>query len=138
MSICFLSLESSKVFNKLILENLEQSDFQGLSEALVIIFPYIYENEKITVSQLAKKVGYTRQAMHKNIKKLEEFDYITLVLQNQKEKIIKLTSKSKKLITQANEFISNVENDLSNLIGKKELEEYKKNQIKIYNYLKSM
>ena len=71
MSLCFLSLETSKIFNKLILENLETNGFDGLSEALIILFPYIDENKNITSSQLSKKVGYTRQAMHKNIKKLE-------------------------------------------------------------------
>lgn len=137
MSLCFLSLESSKVFNQIILEDLQKVGFDGLTEALVILFPYIYECEKITASQLSKKVGYTRQAMHKNIKKLEELGYITLILENQKEKIIQLTPKSNELMTRANDFIENVESDLSKLIGKKELVAYKENQLKIYEYLKS-
>ncbi|UPT77850.1 HTH domain-containing protein [Sulfurovum sp. XGS-02] len=138
MSLCFLSLETSKVFNKLILEYLTSNGFDGLSDALIVLFPYLDEYEKLTASQLSKKVGYTRQAMHKNIKKLEEFGYITLVQENQKEKIIQLTRKSEKLIITANQYISHIENELSIQIGKKELEIYKDNQAKIYEYLNSI
>jgi len=138
MSLCFLSLDSSKVFNKLILEHLIQLKFDGLSEALVILFPYIDENDKITVSQLAKKVGYSRQAMHKNIRKLETLEYITLIEENQKEKSIKLTPKGEELIINAHQFISNTETKISEFIDKEDLELYKKNQLRIYEYLKSM
>jgi len=138
MSICFLSLESSKVFNKLILEELEKEGFDGLSEALVVLFPYIDTYENITIAKLSKHVGYSRQAMHKNIKKLEEFGYITLTLQNQKEKSIKFTPKSLKLLEVANEYISKVENEISSLIGKEQLDSYKSNQLKIHQFLSSL
>ena len=135
MSICFLSLETSKIFNKLILDCLETNGFDGLSESLIVLFPYIDENDKITVSQLSKKVGYTRQAIHKSIKKLEELGYITLALENQKEKIIQFTPKSEKLMLIANNFISEIENNLKELIGSKELEKHIRNQEKIFKYL---
>lgn len=138
MSLCFLSLESSKVFNKLIFKNLVESNFDGLSEALIILFPYITESNKITSSQLSKQIGYSRQAMHKNIKKLEEFNYIILEFENQKEKVIKLTPKGEKLLIQANKCIQKIENELSTLIGKKELTTYKKDQARIYDYLVSI
>ena len=125
MSLCFLSMETSKVFNKRILESLEESGFEGLSEALIVLFPYIYDEQIITSAKLAKKVGYSRQAMHKNIKKLVDFEYIVLVSHNEKEKSIELTPKGLELINKANEYISNVEKDLSKLIGKKELDKYK-------------
>ncbi|MDD2697193.1 MAG: MarR family winged helix-turn-helix transcriptional regulator [Arcobacteraceae bacterium] len=135
MSICFLSLETSKIFNKLILNCLENNGFDGLSEALIVLFPYIDANDKITVSQLSKQVGYTRQAIHKSIKKLEEFGYITLVLENQKEKFIHFTPKGEKLMLIANEFILEIENNLEKLIGSKELANHIKNQMAIYKYL---
>ncbi|MCW8837195.1 MAG: winged helix DNA-binding protein [Thiovulaceae bacterium] len=137
MSLCFLSLETSKVFNGLILKNLEENGFDGLSDALIILFPYLDEFDNISAAQLSKKVGYTRQAMHKNIKKLQEYDYVTIKAENKKEKTILLTKKSKKLIAQANYFISEIENEISKTIGKNELLLYKKNQQSIYNYLKS-
>ena len=138
MSLCFLSLETSKIFNKLILKKLEEEAFDGLSESLIILFPYIMEDKKITVSKLAKKVGYSRQAMYKNIKKLEEYFYISLVLENQKEKSIQLTTKSDRLISLTNIFISDIQKDLSKHIGKKELNLYIKNQEKIYKYLDTL
>ena len=138
MSICFLSLESSKVFNKLILEELEKEGFDGLSEALVVLFPYIDTYENITIAKLSKHVGYSRQAMHKNIKKLEDFGYITLTLQNQKEKGIKFTPKSFKLLEVADTYIKKVENEISSLIGQEQLDSYKSNQMKIHQYLSSL
>ena len=138
MSICFLSLESSKVFNKLILEELEKEGFDGLSEALVVLFPYIDTYENITIAKLSKHVGYSRQAMHKNIKKLEDFGYITLTLQNQKEKGIKFTPKSLKLLEVADTYIKKVENEISSLIGQEQLDSYKSNQMKIHQYLSSL
>ena len=138
MSLCFLSLEMSKIFNKLILQKLEEEGFDGLSESLIILFPYILENKKITASQLAKKVGYSRQAMYKNIKKLEDYAYITLILENQKEKSIQLTPKSDKLILLTISYIEQIEENLAKRIGKKELDKYIKSQEEIYNYLDSL
>lgn len=138
MSLCFLSLEMSKIFNKLILQKLEEEGFDGLSESLIILFPYILENKKITASQLAKKVGYSRQAMYKNIKKLEDYAYITLILENQKEKSIQLTPKSDKLILLTISYIEQIEENLAKRIGRKELDKYIKSQEEIYNYLDSL
>jgi len=135
MSLCFLSLESGKVFNKVILERLQNEGFEGLSEALIVLFPYIDQAQNISISELSRQVGYSRQAMHKNIKKLEELGYITLSLENQKEKTVHFTSKSKQLMIEANKIIQEIEAELSSLLGEKELETYKIHQGKIYNYL---
>lgn len=136
MSLCFLSLETNKIFNELILQKLEEEGFDGLSISLLILFPYIDSNKNISISNLAKIVGYTRQAMHKNLKKLEILDYISLESElNKKEKTIKLTIKSERLMQLANEFIIKIEHELSNKIGKKQLEAYIKNQQQIYNIL---
>ena len=138
MSLCFLSLETNKIFNELILNELEKSGFEGLSLSLVVLFPYIAENENISISNLAKTVGYTRQAMHKNLKKLEELEYISLeTIENKKEKSVILTPKSEKLMLVANSFISKIEKELSQEIGNKQLQEYIKNQEKIFNLLNS-
>ena len=138
MSLCFLSLESGKVFNKVILNRLQQKGFTGLSEALIILFPYIDQAQNISISELSRQVGYSRQAMHKNIKKLEELGYITLSLENQKEKTINFTSKSEKLMIEANKVINEIESELGSLLGKDQLESYKINQEKIYSYLTSL
>lgn len=138
MSLCFLSLESGKMFNKVILKRLQKEGFEGLSEALIVLFPYIDKGENISISELSRQVGYSRQAMHKNIKKLEELGYITLSLENQKEKTINFTSKSEKLMIEANKIIIEIESQLGSILGKDELESYKINQGKIYNYLTSL
>jgi len=138
MSLCFLSLESGKVFNKVILERLQKEGFEGLSEALIVLFPYIDQGQNISISELSRQVGYSRQAMHKNIKKLEELGYITLSLEKKKKKTINFTSKSEKLMIEANKIIIEIESELSSLLGKEELDSYRINQEKIYNYLTSL
>ncbi|MDH4944428.1 helix-turn-helix domain-containing protein [Sulfurimonas sp. C5] len=139
MSLCFLSLETGKIFNKVILQRLQQQGFEGLSEALIILFPYIDQAGEISSSELSRQLGYSRQAMHKNIKKLEELDYVQLSTEkNQKEKMISFTAKSKNLMAEANKIIEEIEKELSTLIGKEELETYKSNQAKIYASLNSL
>ncbi|MGA1931801.1 MarR family transcriptional regulator [Arcobacter sp. YIC-464] len=136
MSLCFLSLETSKVFNELILKELEKDGFTGLSSSLITIFPYIKEYENISISNLAKKLGYTRQAMHKNLKKLEELEFITFSQEkNKKEKTVLLTLKSENLITIANNYIQNIQEEIENLVGQEELNRYIQTQNSIFEYL---
>lgn len=136
MSLCFLSLETGKVFNELILKELEKEGFLDLSSSLILIFPYIKEYKNISISNLAKKLGYSRQAMHKNLKKLEELGYLTFVQQvNKKEKSILLTDKSEILIEKADRFIEETQKNLSKLIGKEDLEKYIEVQSKIFDFL---
>ncbi|MCK9373307.1 MAG: MarR family winged helix-turn-helix transcriptional regulator [Sulfuricurvum sp.] len=136
MSICFLSLETSKIFNELILNELSEHGFEGLSSALVVLFPYIDEYKGITASALAAKIGYTRQAMHKNLLKLESLGYITFEAGiNKKEKAIVLTSKGMKLMECATAFIEKTQHDLSEHVGEKNLYDYIQRQSQILAYL---
>lgn len=138
MSLCFLSLETSKVFNELILKELEKVGFLGLSSSLITIFPYIKEYENISISNLAKKLGYSRQAMHKNLKKLEELEYLSFSQElNKKEKTVILTKKSESLIHKANEFIQKIQDELCDTLGKEELDKYIKTQNIIYEHLEA-
>ena len=138
MSICFLSLETSKVFNELILKELEKVGFLGLSSSLITIFPYIKEYENISISNLAKKLGYSRQAMHKNLKKLEELEYLSFSQElNKKEKTVILSKKGESLIHKANEFIQKVQDELCDTLGKEELDKYIKTQNIIYEHLEA-
>jgi DNA-binding MarR family transcriptional regulator len=135
MSLCFISLESNKLFNQLILDELIKNNFDDLSLSLIVIFPYIDEHENISITSLSKKLGYSRQAMHKNIKKLEDLNYITLEQEsNKKEKIIHFTQKSARLMIIAKKFIAKIEDELICLLGEQELKIYKENQKKVYEY----
>lgn len=136
MSICFLSLETSKIFNQLILDELTEQGFEGLSSALIVIFPYIDEYQGITATALASKIGYTRQAMHKNLLKLETLHYITFESgANKKEKAVVLTQKGIDLIQSATTFIEKTQQELSILLGEKTLQEYMECQYQIFTYL---
>lgn len=138
MSICFLSLETGKIFNELILHELSAQGFEGLSGALIVLFPYIDEYKGISATGLASKIGYTRQAMHKNLIKLESLGYITLEPgPNKKEKAVVLTTKGMALMDAATTFIEKVQNELSELLGEKNLEEYMQSQNRIFTYLQN-
>lgn len=125
MSICFLSLETSKIFNQLILDELTTQGFEGLSHALIVLFPYIDEYKGINASGLASKIGYTRQAMHKNLLKLETLGYILFEPgENKKEKAVLLTEKGMELMKIATAFIEQIQQELSELLGEQGLNEY--------------
>jgi DNA-binding MarR family transcriptional regulator len=136
MSICFLSLETSKIFNQLILDELSKQGFDGLSSALIVIFPYIHEYKGITPSALASKIGYTRQAMHKNLIKLETLGYITFESgANKKEKAVLLEKKGMELMKSATAFIDNMQQELLDLLGEQRLHEFMESQYKIIAHL---
>ncbi|MDD2266319.1 MarR family winged helix-turn-helix transcriptional regulator [Sulfuricurvum sp.] len=138
MSICFLSLETSKIFNQLILDELSHQGFDGLSNALIVLFPYIDEYKGISASALASKIGYTRQAMHKNLLKLETLGYILFETgENKKEKAVVLTQKGLELMKSATVFIENTQHELSELLGEKGLQEYMEYQSKVVSHLHS-
>lgn len=136
MSICFLSLETSKIFNQLILDDLSSQGFNGLSNALIVLFPYIDEYNGITATGLASKIGYTRQAMHKNLIKLETLGYIAFSSgTNKKEKAVLLTQKGMELMKSATVFIENTQQELSELLGEKGLQEYMDYQSQVVTHL---
>ncbi len=138
MSICFLSLETSKVFNQLILNHLSKEGYQGLSVSNLLIFPYLENENDLSISKLAKKLNQSRQATHKSINRLCELSYITLSQEkNKKEKIINLDKKGKALLEEANFFIESLQNQLEKVVGKKELFDFIQNQNIIFDYLNS-
>ncbi|WP_417332787.1 MarR family winged helix-turn-helix transcriptional regulator [Halarcobacter sp.] len=138
MSICFLSLETSKVFNQLILKHLEEVGYEGISMSSLLIFPYLQKSDKQSISTLAKELNQSRQATHKSIKKLEELDYIKLVQEKNKKEInISLTKKGNALLEEANSFIEKLQSQLTKIVGKKELEQFIENQNIIFDYLNS-
>lgn len=138
MSICFLSLETSKVFNQLILNHLEEVGYESISMSSLLIFPYLQKSDKQSISTLAKELNQSRQATHKSIKKLEELDYIKLVQEKNKKEInISLTKKGNALLEEANSFIEKLQSQLTKIIGKKELEQFIENQSMIFDYLNS-
>ncbi|RXJ98991.1 hypothetical protein CRV02_12405 [Arcobacter sp. CECT 8989] len=138
MSICFLSLETSKVFNQLILKHIEEVGYEGISMSSLLIFPYLQKSDKQSISTLAKELNQSRQATHKSIKKLKELDYIKLVQEKNKKEInISLTKKGNALLEEANSFIEKLQSQLTKIVGKKELEQFIENQNIIFDYLNS-
>lgn len=119
MSICFLSLETSKVFNQLILKHLEEVGYESISMSSLLIFPYLQKSDKQSISTLAKELNQSRQATHKSIKKLEELDYIKLVQEKQKRDKYLFDKKGNALLEEANSFIEKLQSQLTKIVGKK-------------------
>lgn len=135
MSLCFIALESNKLYNQLILSELEAYHYEGLSLSLVVILPYIDIYRDISIANLAKMLGYSRQAMHKNIKKLEELGYVEIKkLPSKKETSVFFSEKGEELMKIAKAYIDKIEDELTLLVGEDELLSYKKNQIKMNTF----
>ena len=119
MAFCFNSLRSSTLFNEIILTSLHASGYEGLTPALLELFAYLADAEPPSVSALAKSMGYTRQAAHKSVGKLEKTGYVRLETrpQNRKEKIVFLTPKGDALVRQSLEVIARTEAKMAAFVG---------------------
>ena len=136
MSLCFSSLEVSKVFNSLIAKELSLKGHQHLSSSLIVIFPYLKSSPLISISSLATKMGYTRQAMHKNLLKLEELGYVEVVKGvNKKKKTVVLSAQGEHVITIAETFIGSIYTHLREQLGDEALQQYLTTQSQILSFL---
>tara|TARA_B110000014_G_C20018775_1_gene528486 strand:+ start:296 stop:745 length:450 start_codon:yes stop_codon:yes gene_type:complete len=76
-----------------------------------------------SISQLARNLGISRQAVHKTIHKLENMGYLELIAKqnNKKDRIIKITNKGKTVKKQGVEHLIAVEEKLSWSMGERNL-----------------
>lgn len=140
MSFCFNSLKSSTLFNEIILKELHILGYTDITPALLGVFAFLAEAEPLSISTLAKSLGQTRQAAHKNVGKLESSGYLTLVNrpQNQKEKIIVLTEKGEALVRHSLRVITKTQEKMAGFIGSDAFEEYLKKQQELTAFLEKM
>ena len=76
-----------------------------------------------SISQLARNLGISRQAVHKTIHKLENMGYLELIAKqnNKKDRIIKITNKGEAVKKQGAEHLITIEEKLSWSMGERNL-----------------
>lgn len=85
------------------------------------------EQKCITISQAASIIGMSRQAMQKNVKKLENQGYITSSFKdgNKRDKFLYLTKTGDECCKKSNQLKIKLELELKKLLGEKEIERLK-------------
>lgn len=83
----------------------------------------LVKGREFSISELARKLNLSRQAVHKQIKKMEEEGIIRLIspLDNKKVKNVVLTERGQELIRKRGKTMAAVENKIAEKIGKDRL-----------------
>lgn len=111
-----LSLQEAKVYGY------DDSDIISSSKILTFV-----DNGVVTISSIAKKIGISRQAVHKVVKNLALKDFLVLEHQNNKrDKQIQMTQKGQELLQCRHAVMTKVEAQIAQKIGEKNLCELKK------------
>jgi len=137
MSFCFNALKSSTLFNKIILDEVEEAGFTDLTPSLLGIFAHLAGAEPMSISTLANVLGSSRQALHKSVSKLAVSGYVVLESRppNRKEKIVILTERGEAMVKLALQVISRTEAKMAEYLGGKEFEDYLQKQQRLTEFL---
>lgn len=80
----------------------------------------------VTISAIAKKLGVSRQAVHKSVQTLAKKGYLTLKEgEDKREKMIEMTMEGEGLLQCRQEVMAKVEKAIEQTIGEGELKELK-------------
>ncbi|WP_345986567.1 MarR family transcriptional regulator [Sulfurimonas sp. HSL-1656] len=140
MSFCFSALQSSTIFNRIILRAVQVEGFTELTPALLGIFAHLSEKDGMSVSALAGALGSTRQAAHKHVGKLAASGYIELQTRrdNRKEKAVVLTPRGEALVKVALKVIADTEAEMARFLGRDRFEQYMKHQEALLHFLEGL
>ena len=117
-----LLLEISEWMESEMLELSQNSEYQG-SIAEIKLFNALRGQEK-SISELARILGVSRQAVHKTIHKLKDKGYLELVISrnNKKDRLVKITQSGQDIRKQGAEYLMIIERKLSWSIGERNLD----------------
>jgi len=117
-----LLLEISEWMESEMLELSQNSEYQG-SIAEIKLFNALRGQEK-SISELARILGFSRQAVHKTIHKLKDKGYLELVISrnNKKDRLVKITESGQDIRKQGAEYLMKIERKLSWSIGERNLD----------------
>ena len=117
-----LLLEISEWMESEMLELSQNSEYQG-SIAEIKLFNALRGQEK-SISELARILGVSRQAVHKTIHKLKDKGYLELVISrnNKKDRLVKITQSGQDIRKQGAEYLMKIERKLSWSIGERNLD----------------
>lgn len=99
----------------------EDSDILSSSGILTFV-----DNGVMTISSIAKKLGISRQAVHKSVKALSEKGFLTLEEgEDKRERIICMTTQGEGLLHCRKEVMAKVESEIVNQIGEEDFKKLK-------------
>ncbi|MDA8884484.1 MarR family transcriptional regulator [Gammaproteobacteria bacterium] len=117
-----LILEVSEWMEAEMIELNKNSEYQG-SPAEIKIFNALRGKEK-SISELARSLGISRQAVHKKTHRLKELGYLDLISSNdnKKDRLIVITEKGQAVRKQGADHLIKIEEKLSWSIGERNFE----------------
>lgn len=127
MDIKFLLLNKLSIIEDLSLEQAKQYGYEDkdiISSSKILAF---VDNGVVTISSIAKKIGISRQAVHKVVKNLADKGFLILAHEmNKRDKQIQMTQKGQELLVCRQEVMQKVEDRIAQNIGEEEFCKLKK------------
>lgn len=127
LNLIDLISERHKELRNKVQKSWKENNEEELSNTETYILSLIEKNN-ITMSEIARVIGISRQGVHKCVRNLENKGYVKLdyMINNQKEKSVVLTEKGKGCYNIINNIKSQIEDEIKNNIGEESLEKLRK------------
>ena len=118
-----LLLQKFQLIENRLLKELNSSEFAPISKAESMIFASLRGNES-SLSDIAKALGISRQAVHKTVSELVKRDLLILHLseKNKSAKLVTLSAKGEHCVQFALMSFKRIEKDICNEIGQEQME----------------
>lgn len=122
-----LLFEKQRQLDQELLHRLEEAGWKGLHRAHSLVFGELAAGCGHT-SQIAKRLGVSRQAVHRTVMELVDAGYLRLEEDDQSRRLktIKLTKKGVRVSADANRIFVNLERGLARTIGKGAVASFRK------------
>ena len=113
-----LLLQAFRWFDQSLLATLSARGWPELSQSQSLIFAHL-EEDGTRLSELARRIGVTRQAMHQTINELRTLELVELVPDptNRSAKLVTLTEKGKENNVAALKAFADIEAELGRQLG---------------------
>lgn len=119
-----LLLEAFNWFDRSLLISLTRMGWPKLSHSQSLVMAYVTNDRAgIRISELARRLGISRQATHKGVRELERLRFVTITPDptNSIARIVRLTERGELIVTDAIRVFGKIEAELCHRIGKDSL-----------------
>ena len=121
-----LLFQKFQLLDDCLLNELSKSEFGKISKSQSMVFACLGGGD-VTISEIAKRLGISRQAAQKTVSELVIKKLLTLKLsqKNKSAKIVKLTPTGSKCVKLAQDTYAQIERNISQTIGSERLREFR-------------
>lgn len=122
-----LSLRAYRWFQDGLPTRLEEAGWPEITRAQSNLFGHL-GREGTRPSELARRIGVTRQAVHQTAQELIELGFVELAPDptSRRAKLVVLTPRGRELVTEARAILRDLENELARRIGRKSVTELRR------------